>query len=107
MRAAKGSIASGWQIPGARLALAELFPSGSMLEILAIVVGVFDLAGLGLAALKYWRISCGLLVAASAMVVICFVASSSAARWIVGFHVFVMIVAVAIIWEQKRGRLKD
>jgi len=78
-----------------------------MLEILAIVVGVFDFASMLLAAGKYWRISCGFLVAASAMVVICFLASSPSIRWLVGFHVFVLIVTAAIVWEQKRGRLKD
>jgi len=78
-----------------------------MLEFLAIAVGLFDLASLALAAWKYWRISSGFLVAASAMVVICFVASSPAIRWIVGFHVFVLVVTIAIIWEQKRGRLKE
>jgi hypothetical protein len=78
-----------------------------MLEFLAIVVGVFDAASLALAAWKYWRISCGFLAAASAIVVICFVASSPAIRWIVGFHVFVLVVTIAIIWEQKRGRLKE
>lgn len=78
-----------------------------MLEFLVIVVGIFDLASLALLAWKYWRISCGLLVAASAMVVICFVASSPVIRWIVGFHVFVLIVTSATIWEQKRGRLKE
>lgn len=77
-----------------------------MLEILTIVVGLFDLASMVLAAAKYWRISCGFLVAASAMVIICFVTGSSTARWIVGFHVFVLIVTIAIVWEQKRGKLK-
>ena len=80
---------------------------GIMLEIFAIVVGVFDFTGMILAAGKYWRISCGFLVAASAMVVICYLARSPSIRWLVGFHLFVLIVTAAIVWEQKRGRLKD
>jgi hypothetical protein len=78
-----------------------------MLEILEILFGILDLASLVLAAVKYWRISFGLLAAGSAMVVICFLASSSAIRWIVGFHVVVSIVTLAILWEQRRGRLRD
>ena len=78
-----------------------------MLEILEILFGILDLASLVLAAVKYWRISFGLLVAASAMVVICFLASASAIRWIVGFHVVVSIVTLAILWEQRQGRLRD
>jgi len=78
-----------------------------MLEILAILAGVFDLATLALGAAKYWRISCGFLIAASALVVVCFLFSSPAIRWIVGFHVFVLVVTVGIVWEQKRGRLKE
>ena len=78
-----------------------------MLEILAALIGVFDLISLGLAAVKYWRISCGFLAAASAMVALCFVTRSPAIRWIVGFHVFALIITAAILWEQTRGRLKD
>jgi len=78
-----------------------------MFEILAIIAGVFDLATVILGASRYWRISCGFLVAASALVVICFIFSSPAVRWILGFHVFILVITVAIIWEQKRGRLKD
>ena len=78
-----------------------------MLEILAILIGIFDLASMVLAAVKYWRISCGFLAAASAMVVVCFVTRSPAIRLIVGFHVFVLIATVAVLWEQNRGKLKD
>ena len=80
---------------------------GIMLEILAIITGVCDLVTVALAAAKHWRISCGFLVAASALVVICFLTSSPAIRWIVGFHVFVLVVMVAIAWEEKRRKPKD
>ena len=78
-----------------------------MLEILTIIFGIFDLASIALAAAKNWRISFGFFAAASAVVGICFLASSPAIRWILGFHVFVFIVTTAIVWEQKRGRLRD
>lgn len=78
-----------------------------MLELLGIVVGIFDLLSLVLAAGKHWRISCGLLAAASMVVVICLLVSSPALRWIVGFHVFALILMLAVVWEQKRGKLKD
>jgi hypothetical protein len=80
---------------------------GIMLEILAILAGALDLATLALGAAKYWRISSGFLIAASALVVVCFLFDSPAIRWIVGFHVFVLVVTVGIVWEQKRGKLKD
>lgn len=80
---------------------------GIMLEILTILVGVFDLASIALAVVKYWRISIGFFAAASTMVVICLIASSPIIRWILGFHIFVLIITAAVLWEQKRGRLKD
>lgn len=79
---------------------------GDMFEILAILAGVCDLATVVLGVAKYWRISCGFLIAASALVVVSLAFSSPAIRWIVGFHVFVLLVTIGIIWEQKRGRLK-
>lgn len=78
-----------------------------MPEVLAIIAGIFDLATLALGAARYWRISCSLLVAASVLVVVCFLFSSPALRWVVGFHVFTLAVTAGIIWEQKRGRLKE
>jgi hypothetical protein len=74
---------------------------------LAVLVGLFDLMGMVVAAVKYWRISFGVLAAVAVIVALCFLTKSIAFRWIVGFHVFVAIVTTAVLWEQNQGRLKD
>lgn len=78
-----------------------------MLDFLEIVLGVLDLASFVLAALKHWRLSLGFLAAASGIGVICYWFSSPTIRWVAGFHLFVAITTIAIMWERKRGRLKD
>ena len=79
---------------------------GLMLELLAVLIGLFDLASSVLAAVKYWRISCGFLAAASAIVLVCLFSSSPAIRWMIGFQLFVAIVTAGIAWEQQRGELR-
>jgi hypothetical protein len=68
---------------------------------------IFEIAYLFVLAGKYWRISFSVLAATLAMVILCALTDSPAVRWLVGFHLFVLIVLVGIEWEEKRGRLKN
>lgn len=78
-----------------------------MLEFLGLLVGLVDLAGFVLAAWRYWRISAGVLAAATGCALICSLAPSPAIRWIVGFPVVAILGTAGIVWEQTRGRLGD
>jgi hypothetical protein len=76
--------------------------SGTMLELLELLLGgVLDLVCMTFDKAKHWRITCGFVVAASAVAGLCFCVSLPAVRWIVGFCLFVGIVTFAIVWEQS------
>ena len=78
-----------------------------MLELLSALVGLFDLANLAFAAAKCWRTSVSFFVAASLVFIVCFLWDAPAVRWLLGFHLVVFCVTAGIIWETKRGRLRD
>lgn len=75
------------------------------LLLLALIAGVFDLASMAAGAVKYWRISCGILMGVLVVGVIRFLTESAAVRWIVGFFIFVALLTVGVVWEQTKGRL--
>jgi hypothetical protein len=78
-----------------------------MLDVLIILVGVFDLASVGLAIARFWRLTLTLLISASVIAAICLVWESPAIRWVGGFHLFVIFLITGLLWESYRGRLKD
>lgn len=78
-----------------------------MLNLLAIAAGAFDLGSMLYAAAKYSRITVCVLLATLAIWVLCLISSSPPIRWIVGFHLFVTMMTAGVIWEQKRGRLRE
>jgi hypothetical protein len=77
-----------------------------MLTVLALFVGLFDLAELVLAATKHWRASCSLLVVAALVVLVCFFANSSAVRLIAGYHIAIVGGIAGVFWEKNSGRIR-
>lgn len=78
-----------------------------ILEFLCILAGALDVAIIACAVAKYWRISVGCIVAASAVGIVCVLSSSPAIRGLVGFHLVVLVTMAGIVWELNPGRLKD
>jgi hypothetical protein len=72
-----------------------------------VIVGALDLVSALVAIVKYWRISLGFLSAVLVVFVINFTDLSLAIRWVVGIHACIAIIILAVVWEQKCGKLKD
>ena len=78
-----------------------------MLELLAILVGIFDIASAIGAAARFWRLTFTLIAFGSVLALICVIWESVAIRWIGGFHLFVIFLVVGLHWESRRGQLRD
>jgi hypothetical protein len=78
-----------------------------MLTLLALFFGLFDLAELVLAAIKYWRASCSLLIAATLVVLMCFFVSSPSIRLIAGYHMAIVGAIAGVFWEKRSGHIRS
>ena len=78
-----------------------------MLDILAILIGIFDIAAAVCAIARWWRLTLTLLIFTSIMALVCVIWESPVIRWIGGFHLFVVFVTAGLLWETHRGRLRD
>lgn len=74
----------------------------ALLEIISLLIGLLDVAAFVGVLLKHWRLTISLLVAASLVVLIATLTDSAPYRWIIGFHLFVALMTVGLIWNFKR-----
>ena len=73
------------------------------LMLLLILCDVIEAIGLVVRAIQHWRISCSILTAILFIAVLCRITESPAVRWIAGFFIFVSLLTVGLLWEQKKG----
>ena len=82
-----------------------------MIELLAMLLmfisDIIDAMTLVAVAVKYWRVSCGILSAALMIALLCCITELPAVRWIAGFFIFVSLLTVGLVWEQKRGGVRE
>jgi hypothetical protein len=72
------------------------------MHILELFLRIPDALNLAFAAIKYWRVTISLLIATGLAVVICVIWDAPAVRWIAGFHIFVIMALVGVLWETNR-----
>jgi hypothetical protein len=77
-----------------------------ILDIIIALVTLCDLAMLVTSLTKHWRITISFLIGVSIVLILCAITDSNAFRWIIGFHLFITLITLGIIWDSKRGALR-